>query len=255
MVALSSVELHQPLRHDAGAHDAALLSPGLAFRGPTRGARGPRSFPRWSICDRARNAPVAVVRRLCSDSAVKAAPGNSPAAGVAPDEGSHAAELRRRLTDLFGEHSVQVARLAFRLLGREDEVDDIVQDVFISLYRHLDRIRQTDALRAWLQTTTVRMVRRRLRVRRIGFLLRLRDRVEAPDLESPGASGEDRASLWRVHRALEQVGVNARIAWVFRYLEQESIDDVARLCGCSTSTAKRRIAEAHRAVRKALADE
>jgi RNA polymerase sigma-70 factor (ECF subfamily) len=255
MVALSSVELHRPLRHDAGARDAALLSPGLAFHGPTHEARGPMLFSGPSICARARNAPVAVARRLCSDSAVKAAPGDSPAAGVAPDEGSHAAELRRRLTDLLGEHSVQVARLAFRLLGREDEVDDIVQDVFISLYRHLDRIRQTDALRAWLQTTTVRMVRRRLRVRRIGFLLRVRDRVEAPDLESPGATGEDRASLWRVHRALEQVGVNARIAWVFRYLEQESIDDVARLCGCSTSTAKRRIAEAHRAVRKALADD
>ena len=141
---------------------------------------------------------------------VKAAPGNSSAAGVAPDEGSRAAELRRRLTDLFGEHSAQVARLAYRLLGREDEVDDIVQDVFISLYRHLDRIRQTDALRAWLQTTTVRMVRRRLRVRRIGFLLRLRDRVEAPELESPGATGEDRASLWRVHRALERASASTR---------------------------------------------
>src|SRR5215471_12260848 len=105
MVALSSVELHRPSRHDARAPDAAVLEP--------------------SIYAFARIAPVAVARRLCSDSAVKAAPGNSSAAGAAPDEGSHTAELRRRLTDLFGEHSVQVARLAFRLLGREDEVDDI----------------------------------------------------------------------------------------------------------------------------------
>jgi RNA polymerase sigma-70 factor (ECF subfamily) len=251
MVALLPVELAWPRWRDATALIAAPL-----FEATVSGAaRGPRPFAQRSICAVARIAPVAVARRLCSDSGVKAAPGNSSAAGAAPVEGSHAAELRRRLTDLFGEHSAQVARLAFRLLGREDEVDDIVQDVFISLYRHLDRIRQTDALRAWLQTTTVRMVRRRLRVRRIGFLLRLRDRVETLELESPGATGEDRASLWRVHRALEQVGVNARIAWVFRYLEQESVDAVARLCGCSTSTAKRRIAEAHRAVRKALADE
>jgi len=223
MVALSPAELHLPRAHDARA--------------------------------RAAIAAVAVARRLCSDSLVKPAPGNPFAAGAAPGEGPHAAELRQRLTELFGAHSAQVARLAYRLLGREDEVDDIVQDVFISLYRHLDRIRQADAVRAWLQTTTVRMVRRRLRVRRIGFLLRLRDRVDAPELESPGVTGEDRAALWRVHRALNEVDVNARIAWVFRYLEQESVEDVARLCGCSTSTAKRRIAEAHRVVRKALADE
>ena len=166
-----------------------------------------------------------------------------------------AAELNKRLADLFGEHAAHVARLAYRLLGREDEVEDIVQDVFISLYRHLDRIRQVDALRGWLQTTTVRIVRRRLRVRRIGFLLRLRDRVEVPDLESNGVSGEDRAALAKVHRALEKVGVNARIAWLFRYLEQENLEDVARLCGCSTSTAKRRIAEAQAVVKKALSDD
>ena len=237
MVALLTVGAARPRWHDANALDAAAL---VAAPSIWRFARIP---------------PVAVERRLCSDSRVKAAPGNPFVAGAAPGGGAHTAELRRRLTDLFGEHSAHVARLAFRLLGREDEVDDIVQDVFVSLYRHLDRIRQSDALRAWLQTTTVRMVRRRLRVRRIGFLLRVRDRVDTPELESPGATGEDRAALWRVHRALEEVGVNARIAWVFRYLEQESIDDVARLCGCSTSTAKRRIAEAHRAVRKALVDD
>jgi RNA polymerase sigma-70 factor (ECF subfamily) len=200
-------------------------------------------------------ATVAVARRLCSDPGVKAVPGNPSDTGPTPGAGDPGGERRQKLTDLFSEHSAHVARLAYRLLGREDEVDDIVQDVFVSLYRHLDRIRHTEALRSWLQITTVRMVRRRLRVRRIGFLLRLRDRVEALELESPGPTGEDRAALWRVHRALEGVSVNARIAWVFRYLEQESVDDVARLCGCSTSTAKRRIAEAHRAVRKALADE
>jgi len=48
------------------------------------------------------------------------------------------------------------------------------------------------------------------------------------------------------------VGVNARIAWTLRYLEQERIEDVARLCGCSKRTAKRRIASAQRAVKGAL---
>jgi RNA polymerase sigma-70 factor (ECF subfamily) len=212
----------------------------------SRDARGLVAAPRAS---------VAVVLRLCSDRLVKVAPGNPLVAGSAASAHGHAAELRGRLTELFNEHSAHVARLAYRLLGREDEVDDIVQDVFISLFRHLDGIRQAEALRGWLQTTTVRIVRRRLRVRRIGFLLRLRDRVESPELASPGASGEDRAALWKVHRALEGVGVNARIAWVFRYLEEKSIDEVAHLCACSTSTAKRRIAEAHRVIKEALSDD
>jgi RNA polymerase sigma-70 factor (ECF subfamily) len=165
------------------------------------------------------------------------------------------AERRQRLDELFKEHASYVARLAFRLLGREEEVDDIVQDVFITLFRNLEKIRQSESLRAWLGTTTVRTVRRRLRVRRMGFLLRRRDQVDPMELKGIAVSGEDRAALWKVHVALERVGVDARIAWVFRYLEQESIDDVARLCGTSRSTAKRRIADAHRVVRRVLSDD
>ena len=199
--------------------------------------------------------PVAGLLRVCSDSLVEVAPGK-PLAVAAPGGSIHpTSALRGRLDDLFKEHSAYVARIAFRLLGRDDEVDDIVQDVFIALFKHLDGIRQSEALRAWLATTTVRMVRRRLRVRRIGFLLRLGDRVDPVDLKGAGISGEDRAALQNVHRALAGVRANARIAWVFRYLEQESVEDVARLCGCSRSTAKRRIADAHRVVKRALSDE
>jgi RNA polymerase sigma-70 factor (ECF subfamily) len=199
-------------------------------------------------------AAVAVIPPLCSDSGVEAASGKGLGLAVPAIE-TPAAERRRRLDDLFKEHASYVARLAFRLLGREEEVDDIVQDVFITLFRNLEKIRQSESLRAWLGTTTVRTVRRRLRVRRMGFLLRRKDQVDPMELKGSGASGEDRAALWNVHLALERVGVEARIAWVFRYLEQESVDDVARLCGCSRSTAKRRIADAHQAVRRALSDD
>src|SRR5262249_33732664 len=123
---------------------------------------------------------------------------------------------------------------------------------FVSLFRHIGTIRQSDAVRAWLTTTVVRMARRRLRLRRIGFLLRRGDRVDPLGLEAQGISGEDRAALWKVHRALEAVSVNARIAWTLRYLEQEQVDDIARICGCSKSTAKRRIADAQLAVKRAL---
>jgi RNA polymerase sigma-70 factor (ECF subfamily) len=217
------------------------------FRGPghpKRSLRWPGTVP----------PPVAVVTPVCSDPDVEAAQGKGVGL-VALEVAAPAAERRRRLDDLFKEHASYVARLAFRLLGREEEVDDIVQDVFITLFRNLEKIRQAESVRAWLGTTTVRTVRRRLRVRRIGFLLRRKDQVDPIELKGGGASGEDRAALWKVHLALESVSVNCRIAWVFRYMEEESVDDVARLCGCSRSTAKRRIADAHQVVRRALSDE
>ena len=166
-----------------------------------------------------------------------------------PDPG---AAVRQRLDDLFKEHSAYVARLAYRMMGRDVEIDDVVQDVFVLLLRHIGRIRHANAVRAWLATTTVRLARRRLRVKRVRLLLGLGDDVDLAEVRDSSISPEDRVAFRAVHAALEGVGVNARIAWTLRYLEQERIEDVARLCGCSTRTAKRWIARAQRAVKEAL---
>lgn len=171
---------------------------------------------------------------------------------AAGDAGAAGWDARRRLDELFKQHAAFVARLVFRLLGREDEVDDVVQDVFVSLFGNLERIRRPEAVRAWLATTAVRMARRRLRVRRIGFLLGRGQRVDPMSLEVHGSSAEDRLALWTVHRTLEKVSVNARLAWVLHHLEQEGIEEVATLLGCSKATAKRRIAEAQGKIKKAL---
>jgi RNA polymerase sigma-70 factor (ECF subfamily) len=197
---------------------------------------------------------IARAAEVCSDSVVAparqdlrpvAAQGGSD--GRDPDRGS-----RRQLDELFKEHSASVARLVFRLLGADHEVDDVVQDVFVRLFRRLDTIRDPGAVRAWLVTTAVRMVRRRLRLRRIGFLLRGGQRVDPMELEAHGPSAEDRLALWTIHRALGGVSADARIAWILRHLEQDGIDDIARVLGCSKATAKRRVAEAQLAVKKAL---
>ena len=162
------------------------------------------------------------------------------------------AAARQRLDELFKQHAPYVARLAYRMMGRDVEIDDVVQDVFILLLRYMGRIRQPDAVRAWLATTTVRLTRRRLRVKSLRLLLGLSDDVGLAEARDGGSSPEERVAFRAVHAALEGVGVNARIAWTLRYLEEERIEDVARLCGCSKRTAKRWIARAQRAVKEAL---
>jgi RNA polymerase sigma-70 factor (ECF subfamily) len=196
---------------------------------------------------------IAAERQVCSDPRMPPAREDLrpvPARDVHLD----GRDARRRLDELFKQHSAYVARLVFRLLGREDEVEDIVQDVFVSLFRSMRKIRQPEATRGWLLTTAVRMARRRLRLQRIGFLLRRSQRVDptALSLEAHGSTGEDRLALWTVHRTLGKLSVNARLAWVLHHLELQGIEEVARTLGCSKATAKRRVADAQREIKKAL---
>jgi RNA polymerase sigma-70 factor (ECF subfamily) len=170
---------------------------------------------------------------------------------VAPDPDSAASD---NVDAFIRSYSPYVARLAYRLLGRDEEVDDVVQDVFVAFLRFRHDIREPAAVRSWLATTTVRTVHKRLRtrMRRIRALLRLEGDYSHTEATAQGVSPEDHTALTRIHNALDAVPAKVRIAWVLRYLEQETNEDVARLCRCSLATAKRRIFQANLVVQKAV---
>jgi RNA polymerase sigma-70 factor, ECF subfamily len=158
------------------------------------------------------------------------------------------------LATLFRSHSAYVAAVALRLLGRQDEVDDVVQDVFLSALRGVDQLREPEAIKGWLATVTVRMASRRLRLRRLRSFLGLDADANYQEL-AVGANQEHVALLARIYRLLDELPVALRIAWTLRYVEGEPLDTVARICGCSLATAKRRIVAAQAAIEAVVRDE
>src|SRR4051812_50189529 len=68
----------------------------------------------------------------------------------------------------FRRYSGYVAALALRLLGRRDDVDDVVQEVFLVALEGLARMRDPIAIQAWLGTVTAPRGGARLRARRAG---------------------------------------------------------------------------------------
>jgi len=160
-----------------------------------------------------------------------------------------------RLDDVYRRYCRYVAAVVLRLGGRDQEVDDLVQDVFVEAARGIGRLREADAIKGWLATIAVRQVRRRLRLRRVRRLLRLGDR--APDygtLVDPAASPVDKLVVRAVYEVLDALPVVDRLAFSLHRIEGEGVDAVARMCGCSAATAKRRIARAQAAIEARLGD-
>lgn len=155
---------------------------------------------------------------------------------------------------LFLRYAAYVGGVAARLLGRDDnEVEDVVQDVFWIASRRLEAIHSIEAARPWLVTVTVRVVAKRLRRRKWRRAIgRETDSVEVP---APGATAEEYALLQRMYRVLDTIPSEDRLAWLLRHVEQERLHDVALACGCSLATAKRRIAAAQQALLGVLEDE
>lgn len=152
--------------------------------------------------------------------------------------------------EVYRRFSPYVASLGYRLLGRDGDVDDLVQDVFLAAVEGLGELREVGALKGWLATLTVRLAGRKLRRRRIAQFFGFDGKEH--DVVAPGATPEERALLGQVYQALDSVDVEARVAWVLRHIEGEGLDQVAKLCGCSLATAKRRISAAQQDIERRL---
>jgi RNA polymerase sigma-70 factor (ECF subfamily) len=180
-------------------------------------------------------------------------PAEAPGSGAVPvaPNGSPA-RLEATLGDLYEEYAVYVAAVASRLLGRAGEVDDVVQDVFAAGVRGLRRRDEPREVRAWLAKVTVRRCVRQLRFRRIWALVDLASEPSYDRLADPAAGPEEKQLVVEVYRALDRLPAHERVAWTLRHVEGEALEDIARLCGCSLATAKRRIATAHEKLRRHL---
>ncbi len=155
---------------------------------------------------------------------------------------------------VFRRYSAYVAAVAQRLLGRDSEVDDTVQEVFVAAVRGLHRVRDPEAVKGWLARVAVRVATRKLRARRFRAFLHL-DHAPAEALPvDRSASPEQRVLLMSLYRALDDLPTTQRVAWTLRHIEGERLDAVATMTGCSLATAKRRIAAAERWLEEVLTD-
>jgi len=157
------------------------------------------------------------------------------------------------LDQAFRVHAPQVATVALRILGRHDEADDLVQDVFMKAGKWLSKLNEPSALHAWLMKVTVRLAWRRLRMRRWRVALGLDDSYDYAEVAGKGrVSPEDAAFLAEVYRILDRMPAGERLAWSLRHVDGERLEDVAERCACSLATAKRWIATAQARISKEI---
>jgi RNA polymerase sigma-70 factor (ECF subfamily) len=169
----------------------------------------------------------------------------APSAAPSPPPESRADPLD--FDAVFRRYAPYVAAIALKIIGRDNEVDDVVQDVFVEAHRGLSRLRDQQSLKPWLARITVRRAHRRVQRHWLRRVLRLAPPTEFDGLADPGATPEQRAQVASAYRLLERLSPKLRVVWILRQVEEESLERIAELCGCSLSTVQRRLraAQAH----------
>jgi RNA polymerase sigma-70 factor, ECF subfamily len=132
-----------------------------------------------------------------------------------------------------------VRRVACRAFGPGLDVDDIIQEVFVRLFRKLRTLRDVTALKPFILSITMRVIQTELRLRWVKRWLGLFDGGEPPDQAGDDADFEAREALARFYRILDGLAPKHRSAFVLRHVEGLELVEVAAALEVSLATVKR----------------
>lgn len=126
-----------------------------------------------------------------------------------------------------------------RLVGA-DGAEDILQDVFLEICRHLRALQEPQFFRAWAYRISTRASFRFLRSRRL-WLDRHEEEIQMDEL--PACEEKDAAILKaELHSLLDTVSPASRAVMVLHYFEDLTLQEVAAILQLSPGTVKSRLA-------------
>lgn len=159
--------------------------------------------------------------------------------------------------EVFRCHRADVARLVQRMTGRPADLEDIVQEVFLQVYRSIKDFRGQSRFSTWLYRVTVNVVLMQRRAAKSRPVLH-----EAPD-DAFGADGRDLpddqvARARRVsafYRLLDRLSDKKRAVFVLHELEGLSPSEIAKIVSAPVLTVRTRLFYARRELLALLRDE
>ncbi len=148
---------------------------------------------------------------------------------------------------LFDLHSPGIERILLRTLGSDQELDDLLHEVFVRALQSIHRLRDPEALGGWLRRLAVCAAMDLLRSRSRRRWLRLLPQESLPEPFAPELDDETREAVRITYHLLDRLPVDERVAFSLRVLDGMPLAEVAAACDCSLATVKRRIARAQMA--------
>jgi RNA polymerase sigma-70 factor (ECF subfamily) len=160
---------------------------------------------------------------------------------------------REAATRLYYRHVDRVHRICYRIVLDSSQVHDCVQEVWLKVFRNLDRFEYDKSFTAWLNTITANTA---IDYYRKWARQKNHHKINENHMEisSPKSQQHDEALIQQhIREALEEISVNQRTAFILRYFEDMPTAEIARTLGCAEGTVRVHISRSLLALRSKLA--
>jgi RNA polymerase sigma-70 factor, ECF subfamily len=165
---------------------------------------------------------------------------------------SHLAGDPQAFEELVDRYQRRLLNFVYRTIGDRERAEDLVQEVFIRVHRHLARFDQTKKFSTWIYTIASNLAKNELRNRSRNPLVlfqTIKKNWEADhrplQFEDPQNRPDD---LYRkrhlrqlVDWSVAQLPEHHRVVFVLRELEGKTYEEIADITGCNLGTVKSRL--------------
>jgi len=158
----------------------------------------------------------------------------------------------RAFEELVERYQTRLLNFIYRTIGDREKAEDLVQEVFIRVYRHLHRFDPAKKFSTWIYTIASNLAKNELRNRSRNPLVLFQTMKNTWEDEDRPLQFEDALSrpddLYRkrhlrelVEEATARLPEHHRQVFVLRELEGKSYEEIAEITNCNLGTVKSRL--------------
>ncbi len=166
----------------------------------------------------------------------------------------------QHLLDTFQE---KVLNTCLGFVPNRHDAEDLVQEVFVKIFRSIGKFRSDASLSTWIYQITVReclqLIRHRKRQKRVAFFQSLigmeekADRLTDDRFDHPGVALENKERAELLLQKIGELSENQRIAFTLHRLEGLSYKEISEIMEMSLSAVEALMFRAKKNLRKKLA--
>ncbi len=165
-----------------------------------------------------------------------------------------AAGDQRAVSSIFDQYYDYLCGVVYRVVADYEVSRDIVQDIFVDLWRKQDVINIQTSLRAYLRRAAINRALNHIRKNKITFESDEQELIEVRDYSISGQQDMERSELEKcINAALEKLPPKCKVVFSLSRFEELSYQEIATTLDISIKTVENQISKALRIMRHELA--
>ena len=156
---------------------------------------------------------------------------------------------RAAFEELFEIYQPRLKYYVRRLDGCSANVDDVLQDIWLTVFKKINKLKDTQSFAVWLYRIARNKVYDGFRQKNRFVRLPEENEIPVSGGDEPLFDADDAEKL---HRALNKLNPHHREVLTLCFIEQMSYQSIADVIGCSIGTVRSRIYYAKKSLREEM---